>query len=170
MNIANQLTMLRIFLVPIFMYFALLNSDKGFLYAGIIFVIASITDFLDGYLARKYNMVTNFGKLMDPLADKILVLAAMLVFLEMNKIASWMVLIVITRELGISIIRAIAASSGKVIAASYYGKLKTVSQLIGIIMILFNIPFGFYIFYISIFLTAYSGFDYIRLNMEVLKG
>ena len=168
MNVANKLTMLRIILVPVFMGIMYMPDGKGAFWGAVIFALASITDFLDGYLARKYNMITNFGKFMDPLADKILVAAAMISMVEFDMIPAWMVVIIIAREFAISIIRAIAASSGKVIAASNWGKAKTVSQIAAILMVLLNIPFGMIVMYIAVGLTLYSGYDYIALNKEII--
>lgn len=170
MNLPNQLTILRMLLVPVFMFVVLSNNENAFLYAAIVFAIASITDFLDGYIARKHNLVTNFGKLMDPLADKVLVSAALISLVELQIVPSWMVVLIITREFAISIIRAIAASSGVVIAASQWGKAKTTSQILAILMILLSIPFANYMLWLAVFLTVYSGYDYIRLNKDLLKG
>ncbi len=195
MNIANILTILRIIMVPIFMYMLL---DSEFEWALIIFVLASLTDFLDGYLARKLNLVTNLGKFLDPLADKILVLAAFIAFVEMGYIPSWAVLIIVSRELVVSVFRAIAASRDVVIAAGIWGKLKTVSQMIAVVLIigflllksngtildytLFGEEFSslyifgikldslaYAVFWISVILTMISGVEYIIKNIEVLK-
>lgn len=176
MNTPNKLTLLRILLVPIFMWTLL--SDM-ITVALAIFVIASLTDHLDGHLARKNNQVTTFGKLMDPLADKILTISALLCFLEMEVdfVYSWMVMIIIAREFVITGIRQLAMGENKVIAASIWGKAKTVSQLIAIIAILLDmiVPLnigGFYptlwLLIIAVILTVFSGVDYIVKNRKLL--
>ena len=123
MNLPNKLTLLRICLIPVFVILMLSQVSNFFLISCIIFIIASITDFLDGKIARKYNLVTDFGKFMDPLADKLLVLSALICMIEYDLVAGWMVIIIVARELTVSILRAIAADNGKVIAASGGGKI-----------------------------------------------
>lgn len=175
MNIANKLTLLRVVLIPAFIYF-LLNQSMTI--ALIIFAVASFTDFLDGHLARKLNLITNFGKFMDPLADKLLVTSALICFVELGAISSWVVIVIISREFIVSIFRAIAAAEGIVIAASWWGKSKTISQMIMIIVLLLgNFPFSLVHFpmdtvliWIATILTIISGSDYIVKNKEVLKG
>ncbi|GAU79097.1 CDP-diacylglycerol--glycerol-3-phosphate 3-phosphatidyltransferase [Fusibacter sp. 3D3] len=174
MNIANKLTLLRVLLIPIFIYFLL---NQMMLFALIIFVVASFTDFLDGYLARKLNLITNFGKFMDPLADKLLITSALICFVELGKISSWVVIVIISREFIVSIFRAVAASEGIVIAASWWGKFKTISQMIMVIVILMhNFPFSMLSFpmdtiliWIATILTIISGYDYIVKNKQILK-
>lgn len=171
MNTPNKLTTLRMLLVPFFIvafYFETETKHQALIIATVIFVIASITDFLDGYLARKYNLVTDFGKFMDPLADKILVAAALICLVEVGKIPAWMVVLIISREYAISILRAIAAASGKVLAASKGGKLKTATQMIAIIMLMLNIPYGNYVMYVAVILTFYSGIEYIYVNRHLI--
>ena len=176
MNIANKLTVLRIILIPVLMTILLIDLPNKFFIGGLIFAIASLTDFLDGFLARKYNLVTKLGKFLDPLADKLLVIAVIVVFVELNIIPSWVTFIIISRELIISIFRAIAASEGVVIAASWWGKLKTNSQILMILVILFNnlIPESIYIYIkpgliiIATLFTVFSGLDYIIKNKQVL--
>lgn len=175
MNIANKLTLFRIVLVPFFilsiMFFGL-NSIIPL----IIFSVASITDMLDGYLARSRNLVTTFGKFMDPLADKILACSALVMLLQYGKIEGWAVCIVLAREFIISGFRLVASNNGKVISASIYGKLKTITQFFAIILILLNsteivkIPFkvDMMFWYISVILTIISAVDYIYKNIEVL--
>ncbi|WP_300410545.1 CDP-diacylglycerol--glycerol-3-phosphate 3-phosphatidyltransferase [Lagierella sp.] len=174
MNIANKLTTLRLILIPIFvgaaMHFTLESPIPG-----IIFVVAAITDFFDGYLARSRNLVTTFGKFIDPLADKMLVAAALIMFVEQGIFPAWTVCIVIAREFLITGFRIIAASEGVTIAASKWGKSKTVSQFIAIVLVLFStildfIPWNLInvIYYVSVILTMISGFDYIAKNKEVL--
>lgn len=178
MNIANKLTVLRIFLIPVFMFVLLSQLPSNYLIATVIFIIASLTDFLDGYLARRMNLVTKLGKFLDPLADKLLVISAMVVFVEIDLLSSWVVFIIISRELIISIFRAIAASEGVVIAASWWGKLKTNSQIFMIIALLVS-PYlpQIFILYINpalivlaTFMTIMSGIDYIIKNKKVLQS
>ncbi|MBS7527996.1 CDP-diacylglycerol--glycerol-3-phosphate 3-phosphatidyltransferase [Fusibacter paucivorans] len=174
MNIANKLTLLRVIMIPFFMYF-LLKSQLTI--ALVLFCIASFTDFLDGYLARSMNLITNFGKFMDPLADKLLVTSALLGFVELGSLSSWIVMIIIAREFIVSIFRAIAASEGIVIAASWWGKSKTISQMIMIIIMLLNnypfsligLPMDQIFIWIATALTIISGADYIIKNKQVLK-
>lgn len=174
MNIANKLTLLRIILIPIFIYLLL----EGYTVAAfIMFSIASLTDFLDGYLARKYNLVTNFGKFMDPLADKLLVTSALVCFVQLGLLNSWVVIIILSREFIVSIFRAIAAAEGIVIAASWWGKAKTISQMFMVIVLLLNnypfewlhIPMDQILIYVATILTVISGYDYIVKNKQVLK-
>ena len=146
MNIANKLTLSRMIMVPFFLVAVYFEKDSQVLpISAIIFAVASFTDFLDGYLARKHNLITDFGKFMDPLADKVLVVAALAVLVEMNLIPAWMIVLIITREYAVSILRAIAANTGQVIAASQGGKAKTVSQIIAVLMLLLNIKYGIYV-------------------------
>lgn len=170
MNIANKLTILRMIMVPFF--FLAIYYEKGsgsFPISAFIFAIASITDFLDGYLARKHNMVSNFGKFMDPLADKILVAAALISLVEMNLTPAWMVVIIISREYSVSIIRAIAGLSGEVIAASKGGKAKTTTQILAVLMLLLNIPFGNIMMWLAVLITFVSGIDYLVKNKKLIS-
>lgn len=177
MNLANKLTIIRIFLVPIFMIFLLNEITYGVYIAAGIFTLAAITDSLDGYIARSRNQVTKFGKFMDPLADKLLVTAALVSLVQMDKLPAWIVIVIISREYAISILRAVAASEGIVIAASIYGKLKTISQIVAIIAILVNnypfsligFPFSTIALWIAVIMTILSGVDYIYLNRHILK-
>ena len=140
MNLANKLTVMRIILVPIFLIFiAVKQIPYGSLIATAIFIIASITDKLDGYIARSRNQITNFGKFMDPLAYKLLVTSALISLVEIQLIPAYMTVIIIAREFAVTGLRTIAASEGKVIAASWYGKLKTVTQMIAIILLLLKV-------------------------------
>ena len=169
MNLPNKLTLLRICLIPVFVILMLSQVSNFFLISCIIFIIASITDFLDGKIARKYNLVTDFGKFMDPLADKLLVLSALICMIEYDLVAGWMVIIIVARELTVSILRAIAADNGKVIAASGGGKIKTTSQMIAIILLLIGANYsnsqivfvGTIAMYIATIFTLYSGIDYL---------
>jgi CDP-diacylglycerol--glycerol-3-phosphate 3-phosphatidyltransferase len=117
MNLANKLTILRIFMIPVFLIVLLQNTETMFMIAGLIFIVASLTDFLDGYIARSRNMITKFGKFMDPLADKLLTMAAFVAFVELQLMPAWVVILIIARELTISVFRAIAAAEGLVLAA-----------------------------------------------------
>ncbi len=172
MNIPNKLTFLRILMVPVFILFMYLDFKNSNLIATFIFILASITDFLDGYLARRDNLVTNFGKFADPLADKILVSSAMLMLLEYNVIPAWGVIIIIAREFAVTGFRIVAASENITISASKLGKIKTVSQLISMIFLLtgiksFIMP-GIILFYIAVIFTIISGADYFIKNKIVL--
>mgnify|MGYP001596230310 CR=1 FL=1 len=143
MNLANRLTMIRIFLVPIFLLFiAAKGIPYGSVLATIIFIIASLTDKLDGYIARSRNQITNFGKFMDPLADKLLVTSALVSLVELHIVYGWVAMIIIAREFAVTGLRTIAAADGKVIAASKWGKLKTVIQIVAIITALINLSYG----------------------------
>ena len=178
MNLPNKLTLLRICLIPVFVILMLSQVSNFFLISCIIFIIASITDFLDGKIARKYNLVTDFGKFMDPLADKLLVLSALICMIEYDLVAGWMVIIIVARELTVSILRAIAADNGKVIAASGGGKIKTTSQMIAIILLLIGANYsnsqivfvGTIAMYIATLFTLYSGIDYLYKNRELFMN
>lgn len=177
MNLANKITLFRVFLVPIFVLITYINIPYNTVIAAIIFIVAAITDTLDGYIARSRNLVTNFGKFVDPLADKILVAAALICLVEMGKIPAWPVIIVMSREFTITGYRILAASEGVTIAASSLGKFKTIFQLIAIpLLLLSNYPFvliglpmDIIFFYISVFFTIISGFDYIYKNRHTVK-
>ncbi len=170
MNIANKLTLSRIIMVPFFLLAVYFEKDSQVLtISAIIFAVASFTDFLDGYLARKHNLITDFGKFMDPLADKVLVLAALAVLVEMNLIPAWMIVLIITREYAVSILRAIAANTGQVIAASKGGKAKTVSQIFAVLMLLLNIKYGIYVMWLAVILTFISGMDYLMKNKKLIS-
>ncbi len=175
MNLPNKLTIFRACMIPFFVFFM-----ETWMFGGIskyiavaIFIIASVTDAMDGYIARKYNLVTNFGKFMDPLADKLLVCAALICLV--GTIPAWIVIIIISRELIISGFRTIAADNGVVIAASYWGKFKTIFQMIMIIWLILDFDLWIYqvagriLIYISLALTIVSMLDYIAKNKAVLK-
>ena len=178
MNLPNKLTLLRILLIPVFIIMMMLNIDNHYLIACLIFIVASITDALDGHIARKNNLITDFGKFMDPLADKLLVISALICMIEANLVAGWMVIIIVARELTVSILRAIAAADGKVIAASGGGKIKTITQMLAIILLLLGANFGngillqlgFIFIIIATFLTLYSGIDYLYKNKELFMN
>ena len=147
----------------------------GNIAAAAIFILASITDFLDGKIARKYNLVTNFGKFMDPLADKLLVCSAMICLIQTGQLAAWIVVIIIAREFIISGFRLIASDNGVVIAASYWGKFKTTFQMLMVIVLILNIQMSFFqilgviLTYVALILTVVSLIDYIVKNKDVLK-
>ncbi len=177
MNTPNKLTIARVIMIPFFVAFLMydLVGSAGKWVALAIFIIASLTDTLDGYLARKYHLVTNFGKFMDPLADKLLVCSALICFTATGQLAAWITIIIIAREFIISGFRLIAADNGIVIAASYWGKFKTVSQMILIILMIMDLPYSAFQMLIQIFvviavvLTVVSLVDYIRKNKSVLS-
>ena len=190
MNLANKLTLIRIFLIPIFLIFiAIKDIPYGTVIATVIFILASLTDKLDGYIARSRNQVTNFGKFMDPLADKLLVTAALISLVEMHIVPGWASVVIIAREFAVSGLRTIAAAEGTVIAASWWGKIKTVIQIIAIILLLIKVnirktPFlselvkssdswNWFIMnipswtlYVAVGVTILSGIDYFIKNKQ----
>ena len=175
MNLPNKLTILRTIMIPVFLIFLYIPGlgMTGDVLAAAIFVLASFTDLLDGKIARKYNLVTNFGKFMDPLADKLLVCSALIALVDLNRIPAWVVIIIIAREFIISGFRLIASDNGVVIAASYWGKFKTTFQMIMIILLILNIDYPYsniinmVIMYIALTLTIISLLDYIIKNYKV---
>ena len=171
MNTANKLTMLRVVLIPV--YLVLWHLDfPGNNYAALaVFVIASLTDLLDGYIARHYNQVTDFGKFMDPLADKVLVLTAMICFCAMGRMPAWAVVIVMAREFAVSGLRLVAVDNGRVIAAGWSGKVKTASTMVCLCLIHLFIPdvLGWVCVVIIAATTLYSGIEYFVLNRDVLN-
>jgi CDP-diacylglycerol--glycerol-3-phosphate 3-phosphatidyltransferase len=171
MNLPNKLTILRVLLVPIFVLFMLTNLGGQYnnWISLVIFVAASLTDLLDGYLARKNNLVTNFGKFMDPLADKLLVCSALICLMSIDRVPAWMVLVIIAREFIISGFRLVASDAGVVIAASYWGKFKTISQIVMIIALLIEFPYAFVFSWIAVILTIVSLVDYMAKNLNVIK-
>jgi len=177
MNLPNKLTVMRIFLVPVFVLFMLGPFGKaGKDIALVVFIAASLTDFFDGRIARKRNLITDFGKFMDPLADKLLVCSAMICLTSTGKLASWIVIIIIGREFIISGFRLVASDNGIVIAASKWGKFKTASQMLMIILLILDFGGAFTIIntavvYLALVLTVLSLVDYIAKNKEILtKG
>lgn len=175
MNLPNKLTILRVLMIPIFLVFMLIPFDGTWAkwVALVLFVVASLTDLLDGKIARKYNLVTNFGKFMDPLADKLLVCSALICFVELNVIPAWIVIIIISREFIISGFRLVAADEGIVIAAGIWGKLKTVCQMIMTIVLIADIPglewLEHILIYASLILAVVSLVDYLWQNRGVLS-
>lgn len=178
MNLPNKLTILRVILIPFFVVFMLVEQILYHNYiALVLFCVACITDALDGHIARKRNLVTNFGKFMDPLADKLLIGAALICFVSLPQLCfpAWVAIVIISREFTISGFRLVAADNGVVIAASYWGKIKTVSQMIMSILLIADIPWKpmFYVeqvmIYLSVTLTIVSLVDYMFKNKNVLK-
>jgi len=172
MNTANKLTMLRVVMIPAFMLVLYLGVPGANFWALAIFALASATDWLDGYIARKYNQVTDFGKFMDPLADKCLVTAAMLWFVEVGQMPAWALLLVIVREFAISGLRMNAATSGRVIAAGWSGKVKTASTMVCIILMFLPIPAIVNTICVAVIVltTIYSGVEYIMKNLDIISN
>lgn len=175
MNLPNKLTTFRVILIPFFVFFMLAPNMTGInnYIAVAIFIVASLTDLLDGKIARKYNLVTNFGKFMDPLADKLLVCSAMICLIQTGQLAAWIVVIIIAREFIISGFRLVAADNDIVIAASYWGKFKTVSQMFMLILLIADFGGAFnmiaqVLIWVSLVLTIVSLIDYIAKNVQVL--
>ncbi|MEG7530247.1 MAG: CDP-diacylglycerol--glycerol-3-phosphate 3-phosphatidyltransferase [Hungatella sp.] len=175
MNIPNKLTILRILMIPFFVVMLLLEGGRNPTYryvAAAIFIVASLTDLLDGKIARKYHLVTNFGKFMDPLADKLLVCSALICLIELGQLPAWMVIVIISREFIISGFRLVASDNGIVIAASYWGKWKTVFQMVSVILLILNLsPLHLVTaacVWIALVLTVISLVDYLVKNHKVL--
>ncbi|TMV52103.1 CDP-diacylglycerol--glycerol-3-phosphate 3-phosphatidyltransferase [Paenibacillus mesophilus] len=189
MNLANRITLARIFLVPIIMFFLLVKLDLppikieqfsityNQIIAVLIFIIAASTDSLDGYIARKRKLITNLGKLLDPLADKLLVTAVLVSLVDMGKLDAWIAVVIISREFAVTGLRSICAAEGIVIAASKLGKWKTAAQITAIIALLINnfpfafldIPFDLIASWIAAIITIYSGIDYFAKNWHVIQ-
>ncbi len=184
MNLPNKLTILRICMIPVFLVFLInpmgMNERAVRYIATALFCLASVTDWFDGYIARKYNLVTNFGKFMDPLADKLLVTSAMIALINKTDavvaLPSIVVIIIVAREFFITGFRTIAAERNIIISASWWGKLKTASQMIMIILLLLNFNLKFFevlstvFICVSVLLTIISALDYVSKNIKVLKG
>ncbi|MFO7637277.1 MAG: CDP-diacylglycerol--glycerol-3-phosphate 3-phosphatidyltransferase [Clostridia bacterium] len=186
MNLANKITVLRILLVPVFMFFAVpaysfypaglsafLNTH-GMPIAIAVFIIASITDTIDGHLARKLNQVTVLGKFLDPVADKLLVIAALVVLVERLELSSWVAMIIITREILIMAVKTIAAGKGIIIAASIWAKVKTILQIIAVVAIMAGSIINLWILpdillFIAVLATIYSGIDYLWKNIHIMS-
>ena len=175
MNLPNKLTILRVIMIPFFVLFLLLEGGTNVTYrwiAAAIFVIASFTDMLDGMIARKYGLVTNFGKFMDPLADKLLVCSGLICFTALYQLSAWIVIVIISREFIISGFRLVASDNGVVIAASQWGKFKTVSQMVMSVLLIVNIPLlspvTAVFIWLATILTIVSLVDYIVKNYKVL--
>ncbi|MCQ6280128.1 CDP-diacylglycerol--glycerol-3-phosphate 3-phosphatidyltransferase [Bacillus sp. EB600] len=190
MNLPNKITISRIFLIPLFMIVMLVPFKWGeinllwttlpvtHLVGALIFILASTTDWIDGHIARKYNLVTNMGKFLDPLADKLLVSAAFIVLVDLNYAASWIVIVIISREFAVTGLRLLLAGEGEVVAANMLGKIKTWTQIIAIsALLLHNIifkaisfPFDQLALWVAMFFTIWSGWDYFAKNMHVFKN
>ncbi|MGX9133730.1 CDP-diacylglycerol--glycerol-3-phosphate 3-phosphatidyltransferase [Rummeliibacillus sp. JY-2-4R] len=188
MNIPNRITVSRICLIPIFVLVMVLDFGFGDMsilgvtlpvehfVGAMIFIIASLTDWIDGHYARKYNLVTNLGKFLDPLADKLLVSSAFILLVELGYAPAWVVIIIISREFAVTGLRLICAEQGEVVAANQLGKIKTWAQIVAISSLLLHniifemwgIPFGTIMLYIALFFTIWSGLDYFYLNRKVL--
>ncbi|MFB4167425.1 CDP-diacylglycerol--glycerol-3-phosphate 3-phosphatidyltransferase [Virgibacillus sp. JSM 102003] len=189
MNIPNKITLSRIFLIPIFIILLSVPFNWGVwnigesslpvshLAAAILFIVASTTDWVDGYYARKYNLVTNLGKFLDPLADKLLVATALILLVELGLAPAWVTIIIISREFAITGLRLVAAGEGVVLAAGSMGKLKTVTQMIAIAALLLHnfpfsymgLPFATIMLYVALFFTILSGYDYFVKNWHVMR-
>ena len=176
MNLPNKLTVMRVIMIPFFVISLLAFQGEVRLLrnlAAAIFIVASLTDMLDGKIARKYNLVTNFGKFMDPLADKLLVCSALICLIELGQLPAWMVIIIVSREFIISGFRLVASDNGVVIAASYWGKFKTTFQMIAVVLLIVGIPalsmVTTAVVWIALVLTVISLVDYITKNVNVLK-
>ncbi len=188
LNLPNKITVSRMLLIPIFIIFMVVDFGWGsftiggtilsveHLIGSLLFIIAAATDWFDGHLARKHNLVTNMGKFLDPLADKLLVSAALIILVELGYAASWIVIIIISREFAVTGLRLILAGGGEVVAANQLGKIKTATQLVAISFLLLNniffeainFPFGTIMLYIALFFTIWSGIDYFYKNRRVL--
>lgn len=180
LNVPNTLSLIRVFLAPLVLLALTLRIDVpisfipvdglswGDLLAAIVFIIASLTDAFDGYIARKYKLVTTLGKFIDPLADKVLVIAAMLALIELDRLPAWIVMVIITREFIVTGLRLVAAAEGVVIAASKGGKLKTCFQIAALIMLILNIPGGIHLMWVAMALTVWSGMDYLIKGSTII--
>ena len=176
MNLPNKITIFRVCMIPVFLVFMLVPGIPfGNYIATAVFAIACASDALDGHIARKHNLVTNFGKFMDPLADKLLVCSALICFVELSYMPAWIVIVIIAREFIISGFRLIASDNGVVIAASYWGKFKTIAQMITCILLIVQLPFAWIdvveqvFIWLSLILTVVSLCEYIWKNRKVLK-
>lgn len=175
MNLPNKLTVLRILLIPVFLFFLFFEMQHGRIFAVSVFVIASLTDALDGYIARKHNLITNFGKLMDPLADKLLVCSALIAMIALGSIPALLVILIISRDFIITSFRALAADNNVVIAAMVSGKIRTAVQMVMIIYLLIGFTgeifdiIGYILMALAALLTVISAFEYIYKNRQVLS-
>jgi len=170
-NTANKLTMLRVILIPVYLVVWYLNMETSAYWALAVFVVASVTDFADGYVARHYNQVTTFGKFMDPLADKILVITAMIWFTSVGMLPVWALAIVVAREFAVSGLRLIAVDNGRVIAAAWSGKVKTFSTMVCLCLMHLPIPeiLVQVCVWVIVLTTVYSGIEYFWKNKDVMK-
>ena len=182
LNLPNMLSLARVFLAPLVLLFLSLRIDRvpylpdlgegrmtwGDLLAGSVFIVAALTDSLDGYIARKHKLVTTLGKFIDPLADKVLVIAAMVALVELRRVPAWIVVVIITREFVVTGLRLVASAEGVVIAASSGGKIKTVFQIIAISLLILRLPGGMILMWIAMFLTVWSGMEYLIDGAKML--
>lgn len=177
MNIPNLLTLLRIVLIPVFVYFLLLNVPYGDYLAGLVFAAAALTDSLDGYLARRLEQVTKFGMVVDPLADKLLITAALISLVELNRIAGWIAIVIIGREFAVTGLRIIKAEEGVIIPASSLGKLKTATQIIALLLVIVpgiyrpftSVDLGMWCMYLAVIITLVSGIDYFYQSYKTSR-
>lgn len=176
MNLPNKLTLTRVILIPVFVAFVMCHEILPWskFAAVLVFILASLTDFFDGKIARKYNLVTNFGKFMDPLADKLLVCSALICLVHFNLIPTWIVLLIVAREFTISGFRLVAAEQGIVLAASKIAKVKTATQMVMVVVLILDLSFlripGLVLVYASLVLTIVSLAEYLYKNWHVMKG
>ena len=180
MNTANKITMIRVFLVPVFMVLFMIDNTACHFAALGVFILASITDAIDGHVARKYNQTTTFGKFVDPLADKVLTTAAFLILMHYGRMSVWALMIVLTREFMVAGVRLVAAGDGNVVAASMWGKLKTVTQMVAVVVAMMLLPMDKFLgvparmisdilIWISVVFTIISGIDYLAKNWHLMK-
>lgn len=183
-NVPNTLSLVRVFLAPLVLLFLTVRITApvkfldnfnlietpswGDVLAGAVFIVAAITDSLDGYIARKHRLVTTLGKFIDPLADKVLVIAAMIALVDLHRVPAWIVLVIITREFVVTGLRLVAAAEGVVIAASKGGKIKTVFQIIALSMLILQVPGGMFVMWIAMILTVWSGMEYLINGSKLL--
>ncbi|MBQ3377502.1 MAG: CDP-diacylglycerol--glycerol-3-phosphate 3-phosphatidyltransferase [Synergistaceae bacterium] len=183
-NVPNTLSLVRVFLAPLVLLFLTIRITApvkfldnfnlietpswGDVLAGAVFIVAAITDSLDGYIARKHRLVTTLGKFIDPLADKVLVIAAMIALVDLHRVPAWIVLVIITREFVVTGLRLVAAAEGVVIAASKGGKIKTVFQIIALSMLILQVPGGMFVMWIAMILTVWSGMEYLINGSKLL--
>lgn len=168
MNVPNSLTLLRIILIPVFVVFLLIRIPYGDYFAALIFIIAALTDSLDGYLARKWKQITKLGIILDPIADKLMITAALISLVELGRISGWIAIVILGREFAVSGLRVVKAEEGVIIPASALGKLKTISQIVAVLLIILekayqpfiNIPFGQWAMYFAVLITIVSGVEY----------
>lgn len=182
MNVPNLLSLSRIFLAPFVMVLLTTKIDRSVptllalgmdvtysdVLAGLLFIVAAMTDAVDGYIARQRGLITNFGKFIDPLSDKVLVVAALLALMELGRIPGWMVMVIVARDFVVSGVRMAAAAEGAVIAASKAGKLKTVSQIVAIVMMIFNLPMALAAMWVCVVLTVWSGAAYVANGWDLI--
>ena len=177
MNIPNSLTVLRIILVPVFVFLLLVRVPYGDYLAASIFALAAITDSLDGYLARKWKQITRLGIILDPLADKLLITAALISLVELGRISGWIAIVIIGREFAVTGLRLVKAEEGVLIPASPLGKLKTISQIVAVFLVILpntyhsftNLPLGEWAMYVAVFITIISGVEYFH-NFKVINS